>query len=146
MSLHNLVGRSLDEVTPSRQTLRRLLDGAARHIADAKVKAVSAETRFAAAYTAIRLLADAGLHAHGYRTRTSQAGQHQTAIQSLPLTFGVEAATVTRLDALRRQRNLVEYTGDVTTETAVAECLSQAEALLKRANSWLKTHKPELCP
>jgi hypothetical protein len=34
--------------------IRRLLDGAARHIADAKVKAISAETLFSSAYTAIR--------------------------------------------------------------------------------------------
>jgi hypothetical protein len=146
MSLRNLVGVSLDEIAPARQTLRRLLDGAARHIADAKIKAVSAETRFAAAYTAIRMLADARLHAHGYRTLTSRAGHHQTAIQTLTLTFGVSAATVARLDTLRRQRNLVEYTGDAIAESAVAECLAQAEALLDRARTWLKANRPELGP
>lgn len=145
MGLRNLVGVSLDEITPSRQTLRRLLDGAARHVADAKVKAISAETRFSAAYTAIRMLADAGLHAHGYRTLSSRAGNHQAAIQSLTLTLGVEAATIARLDALRRQRNLIEYTGDSIAESAVAECLAQAESLLKRTKQWLQAHKPELC-
>ena len=61
MTLQNLVGVSLETVTPSKQTIRRLMEGAARHIADAKVKAVSAETRFSSAYTAIRMLADVGL-------------------------------------------------------------------------------------
>ncbi len=56
MSLQNLVGVSLDVITPSRQTVRRLLEGATRHIADSKVKAVSAETRFGSAYTAIGCL------------------------------------------------------------------------------------------
>lgn len=62
MTLKNLVGISLDAITPAKETARRLLDGAARHIADAKVQAVSAETRFGSAYTAVRMLADAGLH------------------------------------------------------------------------------------
>jgi len=144
MSLRNLVGVSLDEIAPSQQTLRRLLDGAARHIADAKVRAVSAETRFGAAYTAIRMLGDAGLHAHGYRTLTSRPGHHQTAIQTLSLTLGVDARTVLRLEALRKQRNLVEYSGDVIPEATVAECLSQAESLYATAQAWLKSNKPEL--
>jgi hypothetical protein len=121
-----------------------LLDGAARHIADAKVKAISAETRFGAAYTALRMLADAGLHAHGYRTLTSRPGHHQTAIQTLTLTLGVDARTVVRLEALRKQRNLVEYSGDAVPEATVAECLSQAESLYGMAKAWLKANKPAL--
>lgn len=73
MSLQSLVGISLERITPAKQTIKRLLEGAARHIADAKVQAVSGETRFGSAYTAIRMLADVGLHAHGYRTLTSSA-------------------------------------------------------------------------
>lgn len=144
MSLQNLVGASLEVVAPARQTIRRLLDGAARHIADARVKAVSAETRFAAAYTAIRMLADAGLNANGYRTMTSRPGHHQTAIQTLPLTFGLDARTVVRLDALRIKRNMAEYTGDRVPDTAVAECIAQAEALHAVAVAWLKSHRPDL--
>lgn len=144
MSLQNLVGVSVETITPSRQNVRRLLDGAARHIADAKVKGVSAETRFGSAYTAVRMIADAGLHAHGYRTLTSRPGHHQTAIQTLVHTFGIEAGTVTRLDHLRKQRSLIEYTGETVSSGAVEECLAQAEALYAAALKWLKTNKPEL--
>lgn len=73
MSLENLLGASLEKITPARQTVLRLLDSASRHIADAKVREISAETRFASAYTAIRMLADVGLHARGFRT-LQQAG------------------------------------------------------------------------
>jgi hypothetical protein len=45
MGLQNLVGISLEQITPGRETIKRLLDAAARHIADAKVEAISAETR-----------------------------------------------------------------------------------------------------
>jgi hypothetical protein len=92
MSLQNLLGISLEQITPQKETVRRLLDGAARHIADAKVKAISAETRFSSAYTAVRMLADVGLHAHGYRTLTSKPGHHQTAIQTLPKTLATSSA------------------------------------------------------
>jgi hypothetical protein len=94
MGLQNLVGISLEHVTPVKETVKRLLDAAARHIADAKVQAISLETRFSSAYTAIRMLADVGLHAHGYRTLTSKPGHHQTAIQTLPTTLGIDSQTL----------------------------------------------------
>lgn len=144
MSLENLVGVSLERIAPARQTVRRLLDGASRHIADARVRQVSAETRFASAYTAIRMLADAGLHARGFRTLTSKPGHHQTAIQSLVHTFEVQDAVLVRLDALRRQRNLAEYSGDTIPESAVGECLRQAESLQSLALEWLTANRPDL--
>jgi len=144
MSLQNLVGVSLETITPSRQTARRLLAGAARHIADAKVKSISAETRFSSAYTAIRMLADLGLHAHGYRTMTSKPGHHQTAIQSLPSTLGVERAVVVRLDALRKQRNLTEYSADTIPDATVAQSVAQADALHVIAYDWLNSNRPDL--
>jgi hypothetical protein len=144
MSLQNLVGISLDTITPARETVRRLLEGAARHIADAKINLVSADTRFTSAYTAILMLADAGLHVHGYRTLTSKPGHHQTAIQTLPTTLGIDSRTVIRLDGLRKQRNLTEYTGDLVPESAVAECLSQAQSLHAATVEWLEANKKEL--
>lgn len=40
MGLQNLVGISLEQITPAKETIKRLLDAAAaRHIADAKVHA-----------------------------------------------------------------------------------------------------------
>jgi hypothetical protein len=144
MSLQNLVGVSLETIAPSRQTTRRLIAAAARHIADAKVSSISAETRFSSAYTAIRMLADLGLHAHGYRTLTSKPGHHQTAIQSLRLTLGIDRTVVVRLDALRKQRSLTEYSGDTIPEATVAECVAQANALYVIANEWLKSNRPDL--
>jgi hypothetical protein len=144
MGLQNLVGISLEQVTPVKETVKRLLDAAARHMADAKVQAVSAETRFSSAYTAIRMLADVGLHANGYRTLTSRPGHHQTAIQTLPTTLGVDSQTLIRLDHLRKQRNLTEYTGDLIPESAVTECLAQAQSLYIATQTWLKANKRDL--
>jgi hypothetical protein len=66
--------------------------------------AVSAETQVASTYRAIRMLADAALHARVYRTLTSKPGYHQTTIQSLRLSLGVDGRTIVRLDALRPPR------------------------------------------
>jgi len=75
----------------------------------------------------------AALAAKGYRTSTSHPGHHQTAIQTLPLTLAVDTATVIVLDALRKQRNLTDYTGDGVNDALLAECIAQAEALLRHA-------------
>ncbi len=143
MGLQELVGISLDAVPVSEVLIRRLLAGASRHIADSKVGLISAETRFASAYTAIRMLADAGLAAHGYRTPTSKPGHHRTALQTLGLTLGVDATTMRRLDALRHQRNVAEYSGDVLPESAVSECIAQAEHLNSTTIAWMRKNHPE---
>jgi hypothetical protein len=106
--------------------------------------AISDENRFDAAYKAIMQCAMASLWANGYRTATSQPGHHQTAIQVLPKTIGLDMATVIVLDALRKQRNLSDYEGDPIAPSAVAECLTQAEFLLKYVREWLDKNKPEL--
>ena len=48
------------------------------------------------------------------------------------------------LDALRKQRNVADYSGDIVPASAVDECVKQAENLLQDVNHWLKENKPEL--
>lgn len=144
MSLKNLVGVSLDEAPASREAVVRLLKAAKAQIADAQVAAISAETRFGAAYSAIRMLADVALNANGYRTLTNRPGHHQTAIQTLPLSIGLPEPTVRILDALRKQRHVTEYSGDLVPESAVLECVSQAQALQTAVRAWLKANRPNL--
>ncbi|MFC7418308.1 DNA-binding protein [Iodobacter arcticus] len=145
MTLENLLAiHKLIAHQPDRDALQRLLDAAKRNLADARVTAISDENRFDAAYKAIMQCAMASLWANGYRTATSQPGHHQTAIQVLPKTIGLDMATVIVLDALRKQRNLSDYEGDPIAPSAVAECLMQAESLLKYVREWLDKNKPEL--
>lgn len=144
MSLKNLVGVSLDEAPTSKETIARLLHAAKGHIADAQASNITAETRFGAAYTAIRMLADVALNANGYRTLTSRPGHHQTAIQTLTLTIGLPGPTVQVLDALRKQRHVTEYSGDLIPESAVLECVKQAHALHAAVLAWLKAQHPDL--
>jgi hypothetical protein len=144
MSLDNLTGTSLEKIEPDSAAIIRLLDAAERNIKDAHVNEVSHENRFDAAYKAIMQLANAALQANGYRTLSSRPGHHMTMIQSLPLTIGLDSDTLIILDTLRKQRNVADYSGDIIPESAMKECLSQAEDLFHDVSEWIKANKPDL--
>ncbi|MDP2787025.1 MAG: DNA-binding protein [Pseudomonadota bacterium] len=138
MTLENLLAiRRLVQHEAGRAAILKLLAAAQRNLADAKVTMISPENRFDAAYKAILQCAMAALWAKGYRTSTSEPGHHQTAIQALPLTLALDSATVIVLDALRKQRNLNDYTGDGVNDALLAECIAQAESLLQHARTTL---------
>lgn len=82
--------------------------------------------------------------AAAYRPAANEPGHHQTMIQSLPLTLGVSNEVWVVLDALRRQRNANDCTGQPITPAVVAECLTQAKALDKAVRRHLKEHHPDL--
>jgi len=48
------------------------------------------------------------------------------------------------LDALRKQRNLADYSGDLVPESAVAECIARALQLWGMIQEWLENQHPEL--
>lgn len=144
MSMENLVGISLERLEPDPAMIKRLLEAAERNIADAHVMEISAENRFDAAYKAIMQLANAALQANGYRTLTSKPGHHMTMIQLLSQTIGLDRETVIVLDALRKQRNVADYSGDIVPASAVDECVARGESLLTDVTTWLRQHKPEL--
>ena len=144
MTLKNLLGITLDAITADKAQVGKLLAAAERNIANAQLKGLSAENRFDAAYKAIMQLAMVSLNANGYRTLTSKPGHHQTAIQTLPQTVGLPQAKVIVLDALRKQRNVSDYAGDLTTDAAVEECLASAKELLTHVRAWLAANRPDL--
>lgn len=130
----------LDPVPLSVDLVKRMLLAARQRLRDAELTQNSDETRFDCAYTAIRAAADIGLHLNGFRTSTSKPGHHQTAVQCLAHTLGVDAATVRVLDGLRKQRNLTDYDGELVTESALQECLNQARAILIRVEHVIRAH------
>lgn len=114
--------------------VQRMFAAARQQLKDAAVEVVSNETRFDCAYNAIRCIADIGLLLNGYRTTTSRPGHHQTAVQALAHTLGIDAQTVRVLDSLRRMRSGSNYDGDPITDKALAECIKQATALFAKLN------------
>jgi hypothetical protein len=74
----------LDPVALSMVLLKRMLTSAKQRLRDAEFAENSPETRFDCAYTAIRTVADIGLHLNGFRTSSSKPGHHQTDCCSMP--------------------------------------------------------------
>lgn len=144
MTLKNLLGISLDAIAPDKAQVAKLLAAAERNIADAGLEGLSTENRFDAAYKAIMQAALAALHANGYRTLTSKPGHHQTAIQTLTTSVGLPAGKVIVLDALRKQRNLADYSGDLVSEAAALECVASARELVAHVRKWIASNHPEL--
>lgn len=132
LNLHRI--GQLDAVPFSAELLAKMLAAANSRLQDAQRTDNSPETRFDCAYTAIRAVADAALLKQGFRTSTSKPGHHQTTLQCLVHTLGVEPSTVRVLDGLRKQRNLTDYDGEVITQAVLQECLAQAEELLALAS------------
>ena len=144
MTLDNLIGISLERVEVNSASVVRLLNAAERNIADAHIDAVSNENRFDAAYKAIMHLANAALLANGYRTLTSKPGHHQTMLQLLGKTVGLDKDRIIVLDALRKQRNVADYSGDLVPDSAMNDCLQQAEVLLNLVKHWFGETNPAL--
>jgi hypothetical protein len=144
MTLKSLLGISLDAVAPDKAHIGKLMAAAQRNIADAQLAGLSTENRFDAAYKAIMQLAMVALNANGYRTLTSKPGHHQTAMQTLPSTVGLAQGKVIVLDALRKQRNLSDYSGDLVPDAVAAECLASASDLHAHVRAWLKANRPDL--
>lgn len=144
MSLKNLEGITLEAITPDPATIRRLQEAARRSLHDAGLSGLSAEGRFDLAYKAIMQTANLALQANGYRTLTSKPGHHQTMIQTLSQTIGLDPATVRLLDTLRKQRNVIDYSGDLVSGSMANEAVEQAKQLQLHVEVWLREHKPEL--
>ena len=136
MSLENLlrIGQLKSHPTDAVE-IERLLAAARRNLRDAGVGGISTETQFDAAYKCIMQCALAAMMMKGYRPDTNRPGHHATLLQSLPLTLGTETKRVVVLDALRRQRNVADYTGDDIDESTTANCIAEAGRLLEEVTS-----------
>ena len=76
-------------------------------------------------------MALAALMANGLRLDSNRPGHHLTVPQSLPKTVGLETGRMVVFDTLRRKQNLAGYTGDDVDESSVAQCIEEAEGLLR---------------
>lgn len=145
MSLQNLlkIGRLAEHKTDNNQ-VGKLLVAAERSIADARLDSISLHSRLDIAYRAIMQLSMVALWANGYRPSRSAPGHHQTMLQSLVLSIGLDRDQMLLLDTFRVKRNAIDYTGDDVDENSVEACIEAADSLRVTLNSWLAQNKPEL--
>ena len=145
MSLQNLLRiQQLEKHETDAQQVCRMLESAERCMADARHDSISPETRLDAAYRAITQLSMVALWANGFRPAKSKPGHHQTMIQSLVHTIGLDRDEMLLLDTFRVKRNAIDYTADDIDEASVDTCIAAADRLLLAVSQWLADNKPEL--
>jgi HEPN domain-containing protein len=127
----------------SRQEITALLAIADRDLAAAQARNLPADWRLTIAYNAALQAANAALAASGYRAEKS--AQHYRVIQSLAHTISLDTASVERLDAFRKKRNISSYqrVGTVS-ERETEEVLALAQAVLEAVQHWLRAGRPDL--
>jgi hypothetical protein len=135
--LKNLIGVTLDTIERDKLSIQRLLEASRASLKDAQVKELSNEGRFDLAYKSITQSSSAALQAHGYRVLTSKPGHHQTIIQSLVHTIGIDSSALITLDQLRKRRNVIDYSGDIVSDAMLAEAIKQAQVLMGCVNGWI---------
>ena len=145
MSLENLlkIGQ-LGKHETDREQFGKMLASADRFLRDARHESVSFETRLSLAYTAISYYATLALWANGYRPSTNAPGHHQTIIQSLVHSIGLERNQVKVLDLFRVKRNAVAYSGKDVDEGSVLACIEEANRLRECLLDWVQQNRPEL--
>lgn len=143
MNLENLLERGLKRHQPSRVEIQRLLEAAARALADARREINSPDTRFDCAYKVVMQCALAAMKANGFRPET-RPGHHMLLVQCLPRTLGIEPARMLALDKLREKRNLIDYEGDEVDPGTMAACIDHAARLLAELDAWLAAHRKDL--
>lgn len=147
MSLRDWVADgSVKRLAPKRGEIRSLLAVADRDLADANVRGLSADRRFATAYAAALQLATVALRARGYRTSGSSAGHHFKTIALLPESMGPDQKKRARyLDACRKLRNQADYDRvNVVSERDLQELLKDTLAFRNDVLDWLAREHPEL--
>ena len=97
-----------------------------RNLADARVEAISPDTRFGCAYEAALILATAAIACSGYRVKGP--GHHRTTFEALPFALPGKESTgdAHYFDRCRRLRNEFSY------ETAGVVDAKEVEELLVR--------------
>jgi len=145
MSLENLrnIGQLEQHETDAAQ-VRKMFESSARNLADARQENISRENRLDIAYRAIMQLAMVALWANGYRPPTNRPGHHQTMIQSLVHSTGLDNDSMLVLDSFRGRRNAIDYTGEGVDEGTVEACIAAGEHLMQHVRDWFVNNRPDL--
>ena len=116
-----------------------------RNLADAKVEAISPDTRFGCAYEAALILATAAIACSGHRVKG--LGHHRTTFEAIPLALpGEESVEDSRyFDRCRWLRNEFSYeAAGVVEEREVEELLARVAQFQLRVKVFLEAAYPQV--
>ena len=137
-----LESRQLRVNKTSKREIAELLKAVERDLADSQLQGLSADRRFATAYSAALLVATLALAASGYRAQ--QEGHHYWSIQSLAFTMKLDAKTIDQLNTFRRKRNIADYERvGMVSEREIKKMVALAKELRAMVIEWLKNNYPE---
>ena len=144
MSLQDWLNESkLRTHKTSKNEISQLMTVFERDLADAHVKALSADRRFAVAYNAALMMAIAALSASGYRVASE--AHHYWTIQTLAFTLQLDNRTIEKFNKFRMKRNISDYERiGMVSEQEVTEMVELAILLHVRVGEWLVKNHPEL--
>ena len=123
--------------------IARLFAVAERDLADAAVRQLSPDRRFATAYNAVLQAATIIMYSEGYRTRGT--GHHATTFDFLALVDERFSDLSAYFHDCRRKRNIADYVGvGYVSETEATELVREAAIFVAQVRQWLRRHHPEL--
>jgi len=128
----------------NRQEIASLFKVVERDLADAAIRALSADRRFATAYNAALQAATAVMYSEGYRAHGG--GHHAVVFAFLGEAMGSDMAQLADyFDDCRRKRNRADYVGAGSISTTEADdLLREASDFAVAARQWVQTHHPGL--
>jgi len=140
-----LASKEVQKHRTSKSELSNMRALITRDLADARVKGLSADRRFATAYNGALQTANMAIACAGHRV-TSRIGHHKISLDCARLALGQGADTYTAyFEACRRKRNTIDYThSSVATETEAKEILDKATEFYDLVEAWITRHHPAL--
>ena len=146
MSWKQLLGKGeVKAHQTSKQELDNIRALIARDLADASVRALSADRRFATAYNAALQSGTITVACSGYRV-SARAGHHAVTFEAAGLVLGPQAMPFTDyFEACRRKRNTIDYhNSSVATVTEADELVHKARAFHTLVEAWVLSTHPAL--
>lgn len=140
-----LANKDAQQHVTSRRELDNMRQLIARDLADAALRGLSADRKFATAYNAALQAANMAVACAGYRI-TAKTGHHKISLESAALALGgTEAQNLTDyFETCRRKRNQIDYTfSNVATETEAEEILRQTKKFLDLVERWITRKHPQ---
>lgn len=145
MSLQNLLNsKKIQSHTTSKSEISGLREVVGRDIADASIKALSADRRFATAYNAVLQLSKMAIACAGFRVKTG-VGHHLKTFEAVNKIIGsVEVENLTDyFDLCRRKRNNIDYdSAEVVSESESEELLKKTVEFQKIVENWIEKNHP----
>lgn len=145
MNLQNWLNKGqLQRHNTSAKEIADLLKVIDRDLADAAIKEISADRRFATAYNAALQMATIVLYASGYRA--GKPGHHWVTLKVLPEVMGSEVQDrADYFNSCRSTRHVTDYDrAGVVSDAAADEILEEAKSFKEQVIKWLKAKHPNL--